>query len=144
MSISAQYFLPADPAGSSPGSGRAAVTKPRRWIDPATHDYVVENGDFKQDEGSTSKVVLALATKKGSCQVLPWFGSRLHEIRFADERGRGLAETFAKQALAHLVGELVGLSIKASVVNQTAILLVIVWRRGTRPVRVQYTARVKG
>lgn len=144
MSETAQYYLPSPSYTVPAGSQRSALSRRHRWLDPATHDYVVEAGDFKQDDGSTSKVVLALATKKGSCQLAPWFGSRLHEIRFADARGRGLAVTFAKQALAHLGSELVELSVTANIVQKTAIVIVVAYRRGTRAVRVEYTARVKG
>lgn len=142
MSTSATFFLPSSFSGTSPGSGRAALTKPRRWIDAATRDYVVEGGDFKQDDGFTSKVVLALATRRGSCLVAPWFGSRLHEIRYADERGRGLAETFTKQALAHLTAQIKDLRVKATIVHKAAILIVVSGRRGRSAVRIEYTAKV--
>jgi phage gp46-like protein len=153
MSSSATYFLPSSSTASTPGSGRAAITKPRRWIDagdPSTGrlpgDYVVEGGDFKQDAGWTSKVYLALSTKLGSCQVLPGFGSRLHEIRHADETGRRLSESYALMALQHLTQDIQDLQVVATLPPNSPgrIDLVVSGRNGTTQVQVPYSRTISG
>lgn len=98
MSSSASYFLPAPSASA----GVRSLVRARRWIDAQTLDYIVEAGGLKQDDGFTSQVVLVLATRLGSCQVYPSFGSRLHQIKRADETGRRLAEAYARLAVARL------------------------------------------
>ncbi len=120
MSTSASYFLPRPTAGTGTGIPRP-YAKPRRWIHHGDEnhfagDYVVEFGDLKQDYGFTSKVVLALRTRLGSAQCAPWFGSRLHEIQTADERGRRLAESFTLMAIQHLRDEIQDLRVVASLV----------------------------
>lgn len=142
MSSSAQYFL-IRPSGG-PGGSRLVLLRTRRWIDAATRDYVVEGGQLKQDDGFTSKVVLALGTKLGSCQVLPSFGSRLHEIKYADERGRKLAEAYARLALVHLTEEIQDLTITATLPGAGRIDLVIEGRKGTRGFRANYSHRLGG
>jgi phage gp46-like protein len=95
-------FVALDASAPMLPAGGLQQRRPRRWLDAQTLDYVVEAGGLKQDEGFTSQVVLALATRLGSCQVYPAFGSRLHQVKRADETGRRLAEAYAKLAIAHL------------------------------------------
>jgi phage gp46-like protein len=140
MSSSATFFIPA-PSGT--GSANRTVVRARRWIDAATGDYVVESGRLKQDDGFTSKAVLALRTKLGSCLAFPAFGSRLHEIRKADEQGRRLAEKFALMACAHLSAEVDDLKAVATLSERSgAIELVVSGRKGNEVLRAPYTAVV--
>lgn len=138
MSTTATFFLPSDPSSSS-GLRPYGL---RRYIDPTTRDYVVRQGELVQDDGFTSKVVLALATRLGSAQALPEFGSRLHEIKHADERGRLLAEKHALRALAHLADEIAELRVTASLSTKRrgAIDVTVSGRCGERVLNANYTA----
>jgi phage gp46-like protein len=120
------------------------AAKLRRYLSPATRDYVVSSGGFQGDDGIASKVVLALGMKRGSCPVYPEFGSRLHLVRKADERGRREAESYAREALAHLAGEVTELSVTATIstLRPGAIELDVSYRLGDVPQRVPYTQRV--
>jgi phage gp46-like protein len=142
MSSSAQFYLPSSSA--SAGGSLDIARKVRRWIDPTTRDYVVEVGELKQDYGFTSKVVLALSTKLGSCLVLPAFGSRIHEVKRADEQGRRLAEKHATNALQHLTTEIVGLSVVASISSDRpgVIEISVSGKRGQIDLGTKYTAIV--
>jgi phage gp46-like protein len=142
MSSFAQYFLPGPSAGSSAGVGTPKL-RARRWIDAAKLDYVVENGGLKQDDGFTSKALLALSTRLGSCQVNPLFGSRLYQVKRADETGRRLAEAYALLALQHLKAEIQDLTVVASLPHNAKgrIELVVSGRRGTQAVSAKYTVR---
>lgn len=136
---SAQYFLPA-PSGAS--LTRRADVHARRFIDARTADYVVEAGRLKQDDGFTSKVVLALRTRLGSCHALPGFGSRLHEVKRADEQGRQLAEKFAQLALSHVARDIADLRVTATLSSQRpgAIDFAVSGHKGNRVLRANYTA----
>lgn len=141
MSSSASFFLPA-PASST----RSVSVRLRRYIDPKTRDYVVDGGQLRQDDGFTSKVVLALATRLGSALAFPEFGSRLHEIKRADEQGRRLAEKHALKALAHLEREIGELKVDAKLPPHRpgAIELTVSGRRGGDELSVDYTAVLGG
>lgn len=145
MSSSAQYYLPAPSAPLSLGQASRAIDR-RRYVDAVTRDYVLTGGRLKQDDGFTSKVVLALATRLGSAQAFPTFGSRLHEVKRADEQGRKLAERHAENALAHLTSEVKELKVVASLPEgqKGVIAIVVSGKRGTEVVRADYTATVKG
>lgn len=141
MSESAQYYLPAPATALSNTRASRAVDR-RRYIDATTRDYVLTGGRLKQDDGFTSKVVLALATKLGSAQAFPAFGSRLHEVKRADEQGRKLAERHAQTALSHLSSEIQDLKVAASLSKErpSAILIEASGRRGSEVLRAAYTA----
>jgi phage gp46-like protein len=94
------------------GALMAAVA--HRMLDASTRDYVLSGGGLLVDTGFTTKVVLALSTKRGSMLAFPEFGSRMHEVQVADERGRKLAEKYAWQAVAHLESEVDQLEVEAS------------------------------
>lgn len=141
MSSSARFYLPR-PASSLSGATSRTV-RARRYVDAVTRDYVVEQGGLKQDDGFTSQVVLALATDLGSCQVLPTFGSRLREIKRADEQGRRLAEKHARTALAHLTDQVRDLMVTATIQPPSAIVIVVSGRRGMTAVQATYTAVMK-
>ena len=114
----------------------------RRWIDAQSRDYVVEGGRLKQDDGFTSAVVLALGTRLGSAFCFPEFGSRLHEIRKADEQGRRLAEAFASMALEHMRANVSDLKVQASIDTKRPgrIDLEVSGTRGYQVMRAEYTA----
>ena len=116
----------------------------KRWIDAETGDYVVERGVLKEDDGFTSEVALALRTRLGSCLVLPSFGSRLHEVKRADEQGRRLSEKHAINALAHLTRKVDNLTVSAalSVDRPGAIELVVAGKRGQQALSAKYTTVV--
>lgn len=99
------------------------------------------NGGLKQDDGFTSKVVLAFATRLGSCQVDPTFGSRFHELKRADETGRRLAESYGLLAIAHLRNEIKDLKVVATLSPKQpgAIRVVASGRKGPRTVSATYT-----
>lgn len=120
------------------------AAKLRRYISHTTRDYVVTGGGFQADPGVSSKVVLALGMRRGSCPVYPEFGSRLHLVKKADERGRREAEAYAAEALEHLVGEVKDLEVTAtlSASRPGAIDLDVSYRLGDVPQRVPYTQRV--
>ena len=145
MSESAQYYLPAPAAPLNLGQSSRAIDR-RRYVDAVTRDYVLTGGRLKQDDGFTSKVVLALGTRLGSAQAFPTFGSRLHEVKRADEQGRKLAERHAENALAHLTSEVKELKVVATLSTERpgAILITVSGKRGTEVVRANYTATVTG
>lgn len=120
------------------------AAKTRRYISPTTRDYVVTGGGFRADDGIVSKVYLALATRRGSCAVYPEFGSRLHLVRKADERGRREAIAYATEALTHLAGEVNDLEVTATVSSARvgAIELEVAYRLGDVQQRVPFTQRV--
>jgi phage gp46-like protein len=112
--------------------------------------YLTVSGDYQQlaggvrgDDGFTSKVILALRTRLGSCIAFPEFGSRLHEIKIADERGRKMAEKRAAQALVHLAEQYDGLVVQAVLENKT-IVVYVSGKRGSTELRAQYTATAGG
>ena len=118
----------------------------RRYIDAKTGDYQVASGGFRGDSGFTSKAVLALRTQKGSITVYPEFGSRIHEVRIADERGRKMAEKRAYEAVAHLADEVEDLTVVATLpVNRPGqIDITVSGRRGSTTYTANYTASVGG
>lgn len=133
-------------AGSGGGVSLSGSYEPavdvRRWVEAETRDYVVEAGHLRQDDGFTSDVVLALATRLGSALCFPEFGSRLYEIKRADEQGRKLAEAHALKALEHLRAKVKDLKVQASISPSRpgAIDLEVSGTRGYRVVRATYTA----
>ena len=80
--------------------------------------------------------MLALRTRRGSCPLAPTFGSRLHEIRKLSPRSDRLAESYAREAIEHLVAsrEVRALDVEASV-RGSALLIVLSYttRAGERP-----------
>lgn len=146
MATSALYFLPRGVGGSAPGIG-PPPRGVRRWISADNSidgsvragDYVVLSGGIKQDDGFTSKVVLAWRTRLGSMQVDPTFGSRLHEVRHADERGRRLAEAYGLLAIQHLANEIQSLKVTATIPKKGQIYLVASGRKGMQTVSASYT-----
>jgi hypothetical protein len=107
---------------------------------------VVEAGGLRGDDGFTSKVVLALGTKLGSCLVFPEFGSRLHEVETADEAGRKMSEKRAWQAIAHLETEVSDLTVAASLpVNRPGqIEIVVSGKKGSTSFTARYTSNTGG
>lgn len=120
------------------------AAKLRRYIHPTTRDYVVSGGGFQADSGVASKIVLALGMQRGSCPVYPEFGSRLHLVKRADERGRREAEAYAREALEHLAGEVTDLVVTATISTEKpgAIEIEVAYRLGDVPQRVPYTQKV--
>lgn len=108
-------------------------------------DYVVQAGGLAGDDGFTSKAYLALKTKRGSCTVIPEFGSRLHEVKTADEAGARQAQGLAADAVAHLLAEVPDLTVTGTYVpagngNPTHVIRldVIGTRNGTRQNLLSY------
>jgi phage gp46-like protein len=118
----------------------------RRWISASTGDYEVASGGLRGDDGFTSKAVLALRTRKGSIPIYPEFGSSLHLVKYADERGRKLAEKYAFDAVAHLEPEVEELAVRASIstLQPGQIHIVVSGRRGSTTYTANYTAAVGG
>lgn len=115
----------------------------RRAISPTTGDYTVVSGGVEGDDGFTSKAVLALRTRYGSIPVYPEFGSKLHLVKFADERGRKLAEKYAFDAVRHLETEVEDLTVVAMLdkARPGQIDIYVSGRRGSTTYTAQYTAR---
>lgn len=120
------------------------AAKTRRYIDATTHDYIVYQGGLKADPGYTSQVVLALGTQRGTCQVAPEFGSRIHTVRFADESGRKLVEKYALEALAHITAKVQSLTVTVTLAKYQPgvmdIVVVIDPGRGMPAEKIPYTA----
>ena len=75
----------------------------RRYIDPATNDYLVVNGALRNDETHASTVVLLLTLRKGSCAVAPELGNAIFdELKKLGDGAQRRAEQLAEQALAPL------------------------------------------
>lgn len=89
----------------------------RRYIDPTTHDFVIEAGVSKQDPTLGTTVAMLLSLERGSCVWAPELGSRLHTLQHATTRAGVLAKAYAAEALVPLrkQGRLPGLSIIAGV-----------------------------
>ena len=58
-----------------------AMATRSRYISPSTGEYEVDGGNFREDTTLLPSIVLALRTRKGSCAIAPWLGSKLHEVR---------------------------------------------------------------
>lgn len=112
--------------------------KSRRFIS-TSGDYQVSAGGMRGDDGFTSKAVLALRTRLGSMAAFPEFGSRLHEIRTVDERGRKMAEKRAAQALIHLVDSVENLTVQARIESKN-IIIYVSGRRGSTEMKARYNA----
>lgn len=110
-----------------------------RYISPSTGRYVVSAGGYQEDSSVASKVVLALRTRRGTAAVYPTFGSRLHEIRKADESGRRSAEKFARQALIHLARQVESLDVEAQLLGKGIIGITVSAKQNGRVVVVSYT-----
>lgn len=124
--------------------------KARRWLN-TSGDYQVVSGNLRGDDGWTSKALLALRTRKGSCLVFPEFGSRLHEITRADERGRKLAEKRGLEAVEHLAAEVDELTVTAALVDEFGqklpagmIDVVVSGKKGKTDLTARYTAVAAG
>lgn len=115
------------------------TAKRARYINPATGDYSVESGGFSGDDTMASRIGLALRTRKGSSAAAPWFGSRLHLVKTADQRGALLVQKYAIEALAHLEDSVDELTVVASVVAPGRIDAVVSWRRGASSGTTTYT-----
>jgi phage gp46-like protein len=148
MSTSFNFTVAADidVDDASGGARKQRVREARRYLDAKSRDYVVLAGELQQDHGFTSQVVLALGTRLGSCLVLPEFGSRIHEVRRADEQGRMLAEKHAVRALQHLTGRFKDLHVVASISTKRpgAIELEVSGKRGEVDLSTKYSASVGG
>lgn len=79
------------------------------WIDPATGDYVIEQGAAKRDPaaGLANAVYLRLMTPLGAWWAAPNVGSRLHELLRSKDLARVavLARQYAQTALAPIVDD---------------------------------------
>ncbi len=123
------------------------TAKIRRYISPTTHDYTVDAGGLKADTGYTSQVVLALGTERGTCQVAPEFGSRIHLIRKADENGRKLCEKYAIEALGHIAAKVQSLGVVATLADragQIDLVVALDLGRGVEIQKIPYTAQIGG
>lgn len=119
------------------------VAKARRRLDPKTRDYVLASGGIAEDAGIDTQVLLALGTRRGSCQVYADLGSRLHTIQRADTAGLRLAEFYAREALEHVRARVKDLRITASLASggkPGAIDLAVEYKIGNETKRVVYTA----
>lgn len=75
----------------------------RRYIDPATGDYVVENGRLKESQGISATVVLHILTPHGSMAVAPEAGNRIHEMKKLGHGSAESAKAFLRDSIAFLV-----------------------------------------
>lgn len=81
------------------------VPKPvgRRWLDPMTRDYVVENGRPRGDTSKMQKVLLAIFTELGSCPLDKDLGSRIHELKKATTSAARVARGYIFDCLDTMV-----------------------------------------
>lgn len=114
-----------------------------RYIN-ASGEYELKQGAPKGDPTVASEVVLALRTKRGSAGAAPEFGSRLHTITKLSASAKRLAQSYAREAIEHLIerGEVVRPSFSVEMDESRYALLVTVsytnraQRRETVPVTV--------
>jgi phage gp46-like protein len=122
----------------------------RRWIDPTSGDYVVENGGPRADATRASKILLRLRMRRGTCAVLPSLGSRLYLVTSMTPGAERQARAYAREAIADLIraGEIrdVAVEAKARMVAGTASLEIEVSFTDTDGDRrsVPYTHRLGG
>ena len=75
----------------------------RRYIDPDTLDYVIENGEFKKDETHIATVIRLLTLRRGTCIVAPELGNRLfNELENLGNDAKRRAENYCREALEPL------------------------------------------
>lgn len=74
----------------------------RRYVDPATGDYVLVNGSPKEADGLAQHVALCLRTRRGSSIAAEW-GSRFHTINKIVSGTTRLVERYAIEAVQHLI-----------------------------------------
>ena len=115
----------------------------RRWITPLG-DYELRYGRPRGDDTMTSAVVLRLRMRRGSCPLLPHFGSRLYTIDKLTSTSGRLAESFAHEALGDLVqrGVIRDLVVKGTVHDDHLTLLVAFRDEGGARRPVEFTWRV--
>ena len=75
----------------------------RRYIDPNTGDYELENGGPKNDSSHASAVVRRIRMRRGSMPSDPNYGSRIHLVRSTDPAGLRLVEAYAVEAIQDLI-----------------------------------------
>ena len=97
----------------------------RRYIDPTTKDYVVENGSPRADSTHVSTAVFLLSLRYGSSAVAPELGNRIYDEldKLTDDAPRR-AERFAILALRPLTRTraITELDVEASVEDGTLCL----------------------
>lgn len=117
----------------------------RRYIDPTSRDFVIENGVSKADPTLGTTVALLLSLERGSCAWAPELGSRLYTLRHATERAAVLAKAYAAEALVPLrrQGRLPGLVVLATVYG-TTLRIEVAWKAadGRRVDPLVYTRRI--
>ena len=120
--MSTEFTFPLT-SGAGGGSGAVEPGEPRlakrRFIDATTGDYELDAGRPRNDDTVRPKVLLALRMRRGTCPVLPRFGSRLHLLRKILPDTPRLAAAYVREALKHLVdaGELRDLEVTATVIG---------------------------
>lgn len=100
-----------------------------RYLTASGGDYVLERGAPRPDVTVASDVVLALRTRRGSAAGAPGFGSRLRTLRKLTPAARRLAESYALEAIQHLVdrGEVRGPRFEISIAGP-AMRMVVTYR----------------
>lgn len=106
---------------------RAMATR-SRYISPSTGEYEVSSGDFREDVTLLPSIVLALRTKKGSCAIAPWLGSKLHEVRHVRVNAKATIDRHVRDALAHLAPQMRSLTVVVSIVSPTRIHVEVGWK----------------
>lgn len=105
-----------------------AMATRSRYISPSTGEYEVDGGNFREDTTLLPSIVLALRTRKGSCAIAPWLGSKLHEVRHVRANAKAQIDRYVRDALAHLAPQMRKLDVKVSIVSPTRIHVEINWK----------------
>lgn len=101
----------------------------RRYIDPETGDYVIENGGPREADGLAQHIALAFKTRRGTC-IAEGFGSRFHTVRKIVAGTTRLVEKYAIEAVQHLIDRkaITGASASATLVKKDAISVTLTYK----------------
>lgn len=102
-------------------------------------------GDVRLDDSPRSDVLLALRTPRGGCPLDPTFGDRTYEIEKVTRAARRLAESFTREALAHLVASkrIRDLDVSADIVGR-ALVRRVSYRVGAKREAVELRTTIGG
>lgn len=117
----------------------------RRYVDPSTGDYVLENGAPKEADGIAQHVALCLKTRRGSSIASEW-GSRFHTVNKIVSGTTRLVERYAIEAVQHLIDRkaISDVSARAYLLKRDAIAVELSYKdRSGRQVVVPYQVPVR-
>lgn len=109
-----------------------------RRLDPATGDYILEDGAIQTEEDTLgTQVYFCLFTRRGAWPFDENFGSRLHELRARKSPTRAVADlpAMVKEALQPLVtdGRIGRIEVVAEAGVASVTARITLWDTGERP-----------